>query len=155
MPKKLITYKGYIMENLLQWMVDGNFVKDEYGHIYTLKSIIIEHNGAEQTDVDTREILREGILDKLSIHKTKEQLYIEELEAKLRAYEKYSNHKDGRKKHHHLSQGEVKDIEEAIRKKTKTKWILSTYNISNTTLHRIKTGTHVLSTNKIQHIKSL
>jgi hypothetical protein len=143
------------MENLLQWMVDGNFVKDEYDHIYTLKSIIIEHNGAEQTDIDTREILREGILDKLSIYKTKEQLYIEELEAKLRTYEKYSNHKDGRKPHHHLSQGDVKDIEEAIRKHTKKKWILSTYDISTTTFYRIKSGTHVLSTNKNQHIKSL
>jgi hypothetical protein len=139
------------MNDLITWMFNGNIVKNKEGDKLILKMLYFVSEGSNPDY--TAEMTVSQALDSLEIYKTEQQLYVEALEEKVRTYEAAMKKKESRKSRKRLGPGEILDIENAMRKGAKKSWIISTYDISTTTYHRIKTGTHKLSTFKNQEIK--
>jgi predicted DNA-binding protein len=131
---------------LIEWMLEGNQVEDKKGNKWILRSLDLAD--ADTNKDSSRELTINRISEELRIYKTPQQLYIEELEAKVEAYEQARRIKENRRRRSNLGPGEVKDVEEAIRKGAENRWIMNTYNIAHSTLNRIKHGIHKYSTNK-------
>ena len=134
------------MTKLIEWMLEGNQVEDKDGNKWILRSL--DFADADTSKDSSRELTVNRISEELKIYKTPQQLYIEELEAKVKTYEQRTRLRNSRRGRNNLGPGEVKDIEEAIRKSAENQWIMSTYNIAASTLNRIKNGIHKYSTNK-------
>ncbi len=125
----------------LQALLDGQYLIDDDENILrTLEGVTIE---------DTHYSLSE--LDDLEIYINPLQETVDHLKSEVKRLSNLllaSTEPKKRTKRPHLKVGEVKEIEQAIKKGVAQDTIMGTYDISVTTLHRIVHHTHGLSTPK-------
>jgi len=141
------------------WLLTGNGVSDESGNIYKFSYIVVRDQNSNEKYLSIDSLgnlipVKSGDMSMFKIYLTPEQKYIKELEDKIKAFEKSVSYKETRKYKARLRPEDVKAIEDDIIKGGETKLILSTYDISQATYHRVVNGQHRFSTNKNVNLRS-